>query len=473
MPEFRIEGVTAAGKPIQGILEADSTRAARGKASQLAQQRNFKLLHVVPRSTWVYKVQRGTEKPINGEQKAFSKGEVQEALQKMGYRVIRVQKRFLDFKARPPSTEIVTFVRVSADLIRQKLPFNEIMQLLVNDIQNRTLREAIKDINTELKQGKDSERAFIKHEAVLGRFTAHMLGLASKSGNMAEIYDSTAKFLERQADFKKNLKSALITPVVTLIVLFGAVIYYVGYIFPATAKLFVKFKIDLPPMTKATLALSDFLVDHIVILMILVTVPTILAVRFFMTERGRFIMDKYIWNIPVIGQLLHKTSIEIFCRVFYALYSGSGENIEVIRMAAEACGNKYMEHQIKTIALPMMIQKGAGITEAFEATGVFTKTAVSRFHSGAETGTVKNTALQLAEYYEKETSYKMKNAIDFIQLWISMIIMIVLTALTIVSSETATIKPRNPAMGVIDDATMQVGQQARRAAVPGGQDRLS
>ncbi|MEW6509922.1 MAG: type II secretion system F family protein [Bacteroidota bacterium] len=472
MPEFRIEGVSTAGKPIQGILEADSTRAAKSKASQLAQQRNFRLLHVVPRSTWVYKVQRGTEKPIVGEQKAFSKGEVQEALQKMGYRVIRVQKRLLDFKARPPSTEIVTFVRVSADLIRQKLPFNEIMQLMVNDVQNRTLREAIKDINTELKQGKDSERAFIKHEAVLGRFTAHMLGLASKSGNMAEIYDSTAKFLERQADFKKNLKSALITPIVTLVVLFGAVVYYVGYIFPATAKLFVKFKIDLPPMTKATLALSDFLVDHIVILLILVIVPTILLVRFFATERGRFIMDKYIWGIPVLGQLLHKTSIEIFCRVFYALYSGAGENIEVIRMAAEACGNKYMEHQIKTIALPMMIQKGAGITEAFEATGVFTKTAVSRFHSGAETGTVKNTAFQLAEYYEKETSYKMKNAIDFIQLWISMIIMIVLTALTIVSSETATIKPRNPAMGRLENGTTQTVAEARPAAMNGVQDAV-
>jgi type IV pilus assembly protein PilC len=200
-------------------------------------------------------------------------------------------------------------------------------------------------------------------------------------------------------------------------------------------------------MTRATLALSDFLVGHIIILLILVIVPTIFAFRFFTTERGRFIMDKYLWSIPVMGPLLHKTSIEIFCRVFYALYSGAGENIEVIRMAAEACGNKFMEHQIKTIALPMMIQKGAGITEAFEATGVFTKTAVSRFHSGAETGTVKNTAFQLAEYYEKETSYKMKNAIDFIQLWISMIIMIVLTALTLVSSETATIKPKNPAMG--------------------------
>jgi type IV pilus assembly protein PilC len=449
MAEFRIEGVTAAGKPVQGILEADSPRAAKQKATLMAKQRKFRLLHVVRRSTWLYKVQRGTEKPITGEQKAFTRAEVQEALQKMGYRVIRVQKRLFEFTAKPPATDVVTFVRVSADLIRQKLPFNEIMQLLVNDIQNRSLRETIKEINTELKQGKDSERAFIKHEAVLGRFTAHMLGLASKSGNMAEIYDSTAKFLERQAEFKKNLKSALIMPIVTLVVLFGAVVYYVGYIFPATAGLFRKFNIELPPMTRATLVLSDFIVANMLWITLLTVIPIVLAVRFFSTEKGRFILDKYVWRVPVMGQLLHKMSIEIFCRVFYALYSGSGENIEVIRMAAEASGNKFMEHQIKTIALPMMVERGAGITEAFEATGVFTKTAVSRFHSGAETGTVKHTAFQLAEYYEKETSYKMRNAIDYIQVMISMVIMIVLTALTIVSSETATIRPKNPAVGQV------------------------
>ncbi len=449
MLEFRIEGITANGKPLQGVLEAESLKVAKKKAGEMALARKFNVLNVVPRATWVYKVQRGTEKPISGEQKAFTKAEVEEALQKMGYRVLRVQKRLFEFKLKPPSTEIVTFVRVSADLIRQKLPFNEIMQLLVNDIENKTLRDTIKDINTELKQGKDSERAFVKHEAVLGRFTAHMLGLASKSGNMADIYDSTAKFLERQAEFKKNLKSALIMPMVTLVVLFGAVVYYVGYIFPATAGLFRKFGIDLPPMTSATLALSDFIIANATMILIATVVPVVLAVKFFTTEKGRFLLDSYVWKVPIMGSLLHKSSIEIFCRVFYALYSGAGENIEVIRMAAEACGNKYMEHQIKTVALPLMTQKGAGIMEAFEASGVFTKTALSRFHSGAETGTVKNTALQLAEYYEKETSYKMRNAIDYIQVIISMIIMVVLTALTIVSSETATVRPKNPAMNEV------------------------
>lgn len=443
MPEFRIEGISTSGKAIQGIIEAENPRVAKQKSHQMAATRKFKLLRVLPRATFLYKVQRGGEKPLLGEQKAFSKEEVQDALSKMGFRVLSVRKKIIDFKIKPPNAEIVTFVRVSADLIRQKLPYNEILQLMVNDIENKTLRDSIKEINNELKQGKDSEKVFIKQEGVIGRFAAHMLGLASKSGNMAEIYDSTAKFLERRAEFRKNLKSALIMPAVTLVALFGACVYYVGFIFPDMAEVFVRLKVDMRqfPMTYFSLQMSYFLQDNFLVILILTLIPIVFAIRFFTTERGKFILDQYIWKIPVLGSLLHKSAIEIFCRVFYALYSGAGENIDVIRMAAEACSNKYMEQQIKTIAIPMMVERGAGITEAFEASGVFTKTALSRFHSGAETGTVKHTALQLAEYYEKETNYKMRNAIDFIQLWVNMIIMIVLTLLTLVSSETATFHP--------------------------------
>ncbi|MCX6133919.1 MAG: type II secretion system F family protein [Ignavibacteriales bacterium] len=445
MAEYKIEGLTVAGKPVSGLINADSLKDAKQKASQMSTEKKFKLTGVLERVVWMYKVQKGTEKPLDGEQKAYSKDEVKQALEKMGYRVIYVRKKLFGGKARAaPAVEIITFVRMSADLMKQKLPFNEILILLMNDIDNPALKDAVKEINSELKQGKDSEKVFMKQAPVFGKFTANMLGLASKSGNMTEIYESTAKFLERNAQFKRNLKSALIMPLVTLFILFLACLFYVGYIFPATAEMFEKFKIELPPMTKATLGFSRWLTANAIPVALVIIVPVVLFGRFITTERGRFLLDKTIIKVPIVGPLLHKTAIEIYCRVFYALYSGSGENIDVIRMAAEACGNKYMEHQIKTIAIPMMLEKGKGLTEAFQATGVFTQTAISRFNSGAETGTVKNTAIQLAEYYEKETTYKLANAIEAIQLAVSMIIMLVLTALTLVSSETATIRPKAP-----------------------------
>ena len=445
MPEYRIEGVTPSGKAVAGAITADNKKSARQRADEMGREKKFKVTGVYERANFLYRVQKGNDKPIDGEQKAYSKEEVTQALEKMGYKVVYVRKKLFGNKqTAAPAVDVITFVRVSADLMRQKLPFNEVLQLLVNDIDNAALREAVKEINSELKQGKDSEKVFQKQSIVFGKFTANMLGLASKSGNMAEFYDATAKFLERNAEFKRNLKSALIMPMVTLVVLMLAVLFYVAYIFPATAEAFEKMKIDLPPMTKASLAASRWLTSNMLLILIALAIPAVLVWRFVSSERGKFLIDQYIIKIPVIGTLLHKTAIEIFCRVFYALYSGSGENIDVIRMSAEACGNKYMDHQIKTIAIPLMIEKGKGLVEAFEATGVFTKTALSRFASGAETGTVKATALQLAEYYEKETTYRLRNAIEVIQVFVSMIIMVVLMALTVVSSETATVRPKAP-----------------------------
>ena len=150
-----------------------------------------------------------------------------------------------------------------------------------------------------------------------------------------------------------------------------------------------------------------------------------------------------------MGSLIHKTLIEVFCRVFYTLYSGSAESIEPIRIAAEASGNAYFEDKVKNVAIPLMIKKGIGVTDAFEACGVFTETALSRFHSGEETGTIKNTALQLANYYETETVYKLKNLIELIQVGIAMFIMVVMILLTLVSAETATVRPKTPGTAVI------------------------
>jgi type IV pilus assembly protein PilC len=444
MVELRFNAIKPNGQTLSGTISAPSGKEGKRRINQLAQKHQLKIKSTERKVSFLYKIRKGSEKHTTGEQKAFTKEEVTRALTKLGYQVISVRKRLLDFNLKPPAQEILSFVKISAELLEQKLPFSEIMTLLINDLENKTLRDALKQINNDLKKGADSEATFLKYQSVFGKFTAYMLGLASKSGNMAEIYKATAKFLERQQEFKKNLRSALITPLVTVFVLLLAVLFYVGYIFPETAKLFVKFDIDLPPMTAATLVLSDFLIDNVLLVLLFMVIPPIILWRFAMTKGGGLLLDKWIIKMPIIGSLIHKTVIEVFCRVFYTLYSGSAESIEPIRIASEAAGNRYFEQQIKNVAIPLMIKKGVGLTEAFEASGVFTETAISRFHSGEESGTIKNTAKQLANYYESETVFRLKNVIELIQVAIAMFIMIVMIMLTLISAETATISPKSP-----------------------------
>ncbi len=447
MIELRFIGQTINGQQISGTIVGSNPSEVKKKLSELSSKKNIRIIKKEKKRTFLFKAKKGNEKPITGEQRAFNKKEVEDALTRLGYKVISVNPKLLDFQFKPPNADIVTFVKISAELLEQKLAYQEILTLLINDTQNQTLKTALKEINNELKKGADSQQTFLRFQHIFGKFAAYMLGLASKSGNMVEIYKATAKFLERRQEFKKNLKSALITPVVTLFVLFIAVLFYVGYIFPETARLFVRFGVELPPMTAATLKISDFLVENPYLLVALIIGPPIALIQFGRTKKGRYLLDKWMLKIPVMGPLIHKTLIEVFCRVFYTLYSGSAESIEPIRIAAEATGNTYFEDRIKNVAIPLMIKKGIGVTDAFEASGVFTETAIARFHSGEESGTIKNTSLQLANYYETETVFRLKNIIEIIQVAIAMIIMIVMIALTIVSAETATVRPKTPTMG--------------------------
>lgn len=444
MVEFKFTAQRLNGQSISGSLSAISSSDGKKKISHLAEKNKLKIQSIQKKSTYFYRVRKGDDKPIRGEQKAFDKQEVEEALLRMGYKVLSINKKLIDYQRKPPTADIVTFVKISAELLEQKLPYSEVLNLLINDTENTALKNTLKEINNDLKKGADSEITFLKYQGIFGKFAAYMLGLASKSGNMTEIYLATAKFLERRQEFKKSLRSALITPAVTMFVLLLAVLFYVGYIFPETAKLFVRFGIDLPPMTAFTLQFSDFLIENPLLISAVLFLPPIAFVYYIRTSKGRMAFDKYVMKMPVVGSLIHKTLIEVFCRVFYTLYHGSAESIEPIRIAAEATDNKYFEHRIKQISIPLMLQKGVGMTEAFEASGVFTTTALARFHSGEESGTIKNTSLQLANYYEADTVYKLKNLIEIIQVVIAMIIMVIMIALTLVSAETATVRPKSP-----------------------------
>ncbi len=437
MEQFRYTTATLKGKQIQGILEAENKKAAKKAAIELAAKRNLTFQSLEQKATFLYKVQKPGQEVTKGEQQAFSKEELQIALERLGFRVLSINKKLFDFKGKVPSTEVSSWIRLCADLLKENLPYDEILNLLGEDTPNKRLKETIKQIQQDLKEGKEGKEVFGKHEDVFGKFPAYMLAVASTSGNMRSVYESTAKFMARDDEFKRNLRKTLVSPFVTLGVIFLVVAYYVMVIFPETASMFEKFGKPLPPMTAKTMAFSNFLSDNWLLLAASILIPVAGLIFYTRTPKGKLWKDKMIIRIPIIGELMHKTSIEIFSRVFYSLYSGSGENIEVIRIASEACRNDYIAHQMKTIGIPLMLGEGKGIVEAMEATGVFPKTAISRFRSGAESGALRNNALQLANYYETETGYRMDRVVGAINGMVTMVIMSVMIGLTVVSSETS------------------------------------
>jgi len=182
MAEFRYHGMSAAGRPVQGMLAASNKRAAHLKLAELMRAKRFSLSSLEKKRTYVYKVQKGTEKTVTAERKAYSPGELARALRAIGYRVISVRRKVLDFNMRPPTRDVVMFIRLGADLLREKLPYDEVLQLLGGDIQNKALRDAIKEISSDLKDGKEGKEVFAKQEVRLGVLGRTCLALRPQAG---------------------------------------------------------------------------------------------------------------------------------------------------------------------------------------------------------------------------------------------------------------------------------------------------
>jgi type IV pilus assembly protein PilC len=439
--EYRFKGTSREGKPVQGTFAASGGRQAKRHLAELVRRYQISVSSFEKKRDFLYKVFLPGRAPFSGRQSAFNEEEVAEALRRLGYTDFKISQVIFDLPGKPSIADILMFIRLSANMLRDKMNFGKILELLAEEQSNRKMRETLYQIESQLKAGAEGREVFVGFSNVFGRFPAFMLGLATRSGNMAEIFESTAQFIERDVEISKTVRKALISPLITILATLAAFAYYVLAIFPATARLFTKYEMETPKLTKLTMDFSDWLGNSWWILGLIVLGIFLILWRWWSTPAGRIWRDRNIVKIPVIGPLIHKMSIEVYFRVFGTIYSGAGDNIETIRMAAEACRNAWMEDRIKRITIPLMLREGEAFVPAMEAAGVFTRTTLTRLKTGQETGNLLSASQQIANFYQAETTYRMANVIEVIQTVVWLFVAAAITFLTLVSAEVANISP--------------------------------
>ena len=435
--EYRVTIRDAAGKITRRQIVASSVQQAKKRASTFLARGSI-IKTIEKKINYEYRVRQG-DRIIEGSQSAYSKEEVVTALRRLGFQIKSIRKR-RTFFSQAPASEIVGFVMQSAKLIEQKLPFQDVLQLMANHTKEKNLRGALRDIITDLRNGTDSREAFLRQSHVFGYHVSLMLGIATKSGDMVKVFESVAQLVERQSDFKKGLTSSLMLPGITAITLVGAIGFYVIYLLPKMMEMLGPRMKKIPPLTAFTLEMSSWFKDNFVFLAGSILLLCFGFYIYISSPAGRLNMHKFLIRVPYFGRILRDTSIEIFCRVFGIMYTSSGENIDAIQIAGDASGNPYLAFQIRTVAIPLMLRFGVELGKAMQETGFFPEMVISRFKTGAETGNVKATALQVADYYQMENGYAMKNLANVIEMSVTVMITLSLVFLTYLSSETASVK---------------------------------
>lgn len=306
-----------------------------------------------------------------------------------------------------PMKEKVVFMRQMATMISSGLPLNRALEIMVEQSANPMFKKVLVNVSTAVQSGKSLSVSFREQEDVFDNITLNLIEAGEESGNLEVILGKLATELEEKDSLNRKIKSAMIYPVIILIVILGVVLMMMFVLVPSMSDIYKDFGADLPIITKMIMAMSDFALNYwwAVIIIFLVL---FLGFRFYKsTEKGKKTIDKIILKIPIIGKLVSKTQIAQFTRIL-ALLLGSGLSIvKALELTGQSLGNTVFKDVVMDARDE--VEKGGPLALPIARSTNFPLLVSSMISVGEETGEIDAVLDKVSEYYKEEVDTATSN----------------------------------------------------------------
>ncbi len=325
------------------------------------------------------------------------------------------QKQSLDFgkyfkswnKTKVGLDDLILFCRQMYTLNTSGVPLVRALRGLVETARNPTLGEALDHVVADLESGMELAGAFSRHPQVFPALLCRMVQVGEVTGKLDEVFMQLAVYFEREKETISRVKSALRYPTFVLVAIFFAVIFISLFVIPAFEKVFASAGAELPLATRILLGLSSFMQSYWHILLALLFLTIFLTKRLLKTTKGRYFWDRYKLKIPLVGDIILRSTLVRFSRGFNMGYTAGIPLSQALGFTARAVSNSYIGEKIELIRNG--IERGDTLTRSATQAGIFTPLVLQMLAVGEESGSVDTMLEDVAEFYEREVDYDLKN----------------------------------------------------------------
>jgi len=234
-----------------------------------------------------------------------------------------------------------------------------------------------------------------------------MIQVGENTGRLDESFLQISEYLELEKGTRDRIKAALRYPVIVIVAIAAAIAVINLFVIPAFAKVYSGLNAELPWATKVLIATSNFTVANwpfILAGLIFIYAGIVMYIR---TDNGRYKWDKYKLRLPIIGSIINRSLLARFSRSFAMATRAGVPLIQTMTVVSRAADNSYISERI--LDMRNGIERGDTLTRTAAATNLFTPLVLQMMSVGEETGAVDDLLQEVAEYYEREVDYDLKN----------------------------------------------------------------
>lgn len=342
---------------------------------------------------------------------------------------IRVEDLLAKMRERITLLDIMLMSRQLFTLLKAGVPIMRSLGGLMESATNPALARVIQDLRSSLDSGRELSAAMRRHPKVFSAFYTSMVRVGEMTGRLEDVFQRLAEHLEFEIEMRGRVKAALRYPSFVIVAMIVALMVVNIFVIPTFAELYKGFDAKLPLLTQVLIGFSNFTIKYWW-LMLAGAIAAAFAFRIWInTPIGRYRWDRTKLRLPIAGKIIRKATLARFARSFALSLRSGVPLVQALSVVSRVVDNEYIGSRIEQMRDG--VERGESILRTSVSAGVFSPIVLQMIAVGEETGALDDLMMEVADMYERDVDYDLKNLAAQIEpiLIVALAIMVLILAL--------------------------------------------
>lgn len=345
-----------------------------------------------------------------------------ETVEGRGYAIISVdpveeEGSFADIKItwfeRVSYKEIVILSRQISTLFEAQVSPLRIFRLLASENANPKMQRVLTEISDDLQAGSPMSKAMSRHSDVFSPFYVSMVKSGEESGKLEQVFTYMAEYIDRSYQILAKTKGALVYPAFVISIFFAVMGLMLTLVIPNITAILIDSGQELPIYTKIVIALSDFLVNYFVYILILFMGAGFFFWQFQNTEAGKRTIDEFKLSVPVFQKVYQNLLLTRICDNLSTMLTSGISMVQALEVTAEIVNNRVYREIIEQTLID--VKGGKSFADALSEYPEIPGVLAQMVKVGEETGKLGEILRTLSTFYHREVNDSIDKLIGLIE----------------------------------------------------------
>jgi len=342
-------------------------------------------------------------------------------LERKGYHVFAVRPRFSGFGLRLPSFEggrvkdrdFLIFNQELVALLRAGLPLLESLGMMLQRGRKGRFKELLKEVRDGVEDGESLSEAFGRYSSFFPPLYAASLKAGERSGEIEQVIRRFTRYHQLLIGARRKVISALVYPAVLMVLSVVMIAVMSLYVIPQFREFFATLDIELPALTRAVLATTQFARSNLLLILAAVICVGLVTSHWAQSPRGRLAIDRFLLRLPLAGGIVHRFALSQFTRSLATLLEGGTPLVPSLEIAVNAVGNTWVRSRLSPLA--GRVSEGNSFHDSLEESGVFTDLGIGMIEVGESTGALDHMLEEVSLFFEQEAETRLERLLTLFE----------------------------------------------------------